>query len=110
MKIKKAGKHIIGANLTVAEQKAIDIEIQKKMAEYDEKNTREIDSMILWVLHTEFGFGHSRLKRFHNRFNKAITELIEHYQMDESDVRWLCTTKLKEYGVDLDEWDKEEKV
>ena len=37
MIIKKSGKNIFGAELTVAERKAMDIEIQKEIAEFNQK-------------------------------------------------------------------------
>lgn len=46
-----------GAAMTVAEKKAMNLEIQRQLAEYDKKHATEIDALILWVLHSEFGFG-----------------------------------------------------
>lgn len=57
MHVKKAGGKVYGAILTAAEKKAMDIEIQKELAEYDRKHIAEIDATILWVLHEQFGFG-----------------------------------------------------
>ncbi len=50
------------AVFTKNEQKAMYMEIQRQLAEYDKKHTDELESMILWVLHEEFGFGSKRLK------------------------------------------------
>lgn len=38
MHVKKAGGKVYGAILTAAEKKAMDIEIQKELAEYDRKH------------------------------------------------------------------------
>ena len=62
----------------------------------------------MWVLHSEFGFGEKRLRRFYDRFNKAIAELLERYVMEENDKVWLCTYLLKQYGIDLEKWREEE--
>lgn len=43
--------------MSAAEKKAMDLEIQRQLAEYDQKHLVEIDAMILWVLHERFGFG-----------------------------------------------------
>lgn len=59
MQLKKAGGKVYGAVLTAAEKKAMDLEIQRELAEYDRKHIAEIDATILWVLHEQFGFGHS---------------------------------------------------
>lgn len=104
MQIKKIGKKIFGASLTSAEQKAMDMEIQKQIAEYDRKNIVEMDSIILWQLHEQFGFGPKRLKRFFDNFIPTMEELVQRYEMEDSDQIWLCTHKLKEYGIDVEEW------
>ena len=87
-------------------KKAIDEEIRRQMAEYDKKNELEIDALVLWILHEEFGFGPKRLKKFYERFAEKIDELGEYYSMPE-EMPWLCTIKLRDYGIDLEEWQKE---
>ena len=49
MQVKKAGGKVYGAVLTAAEKKAMDLEIQRELAEYDRKHIAEIDATILWV-------------------------------------------------------------
>lgn len=39
MQIKKAGGKIFGASLTAAEQKAMNMEIQRQLVEYDRKTS-----------------------------------------------------------------------
>ena len=110
MLVKKAGGKIYGASLTAAEKKAMDIEIQKQLVEYDRKHAAEIDAMILWVLHSEFGFGQERLRRFYNCFSASIDSLIKRYEMEDSDQIWLCTHMLKDYGIDIDKWHKDRRT
>ena len=45
MKVKKAGKRVFGAVMSAAEKKAMDMEIQRQLAEYDRKHIREIDAL-----------------------------------------------------------------
>lgn len=92
MRVKKAGGRIFGGTMSAAEKKAMDLEIQRQLAEYDRKHLIEIDAMILWVLHERFGFGPKRLRQ---------------YQMDTGDDVWLCTQMLKRIGVDVEQWHKE---
>lgn len=106
---KKSRGRVFGASLTAAEQKAMDIEIKRQLAEYDKKNSMEIDALILWLLHKEFGFGKVRLRRVHDRFNEALDQLLKRYEMDDKDGPWLCSFKLKEeLGIDLEEWGRED--
>ena len=108
MIVKKSHGKIFGAHLTNAEKKALDIEIENEFAEYDRKNTNEIDAVILWILRSEFGFGRDRLRQFHDRFVPALEDLCKRYEMhDREDEIWLCTHKLKEDGIDIEEWNKE---
>lgn len=106
MIVKKSGGQIFGAHLTAAERKAMNLEIQRQLAEYDLKHELEIEALILWTLHDQFGFGPTRLKRFYDRFNSAVKALVSRYELEDTDDIWLCTHKLKEIGVDLENWSK----
>lgn len=106
--LKHHGK-VFDAELTAAEKKAFEIIMRRYEAEWDKKNAKELDAMFLWELHERYGWGHTRLKRFYMGFHKALNKLVERYEMENTSEEkiWLCTYKLKEYGVDLDEWEKE---
>ena len=96
MKVKKAGKRVFGAVMSAAEKKAMDMEIQRQLAEYDRKHIREIDALVLWELREQLGFGNKRLKKFYDNFSRGIEALIRRYEMEQGDDVWLCTYKLKE--------------
>ena len=63
-----------------------------------------LDAIILWELHTQLGLGPKRLKKFFDGFSDALNALVNRYEMDISDDVWLCTHKLKEIGVDVEDW------
>lgn len=107
MRIKKTGNKIYGGSMSVAEKKAMDMEIMRQLAEYDRKNSIEIDALVLWVLHEQFGFGEKRLRQFYEAFTPAINDLIKRYELGDADSVWLCTRKLKEFGIDVEEWHNE---
>lgn len=107
MFVKKAGGRVIGAELTVAERKAMNIEIQKDLAEFNRKNAIEIDALFIWWLRRKLGFGPKRLKEFYLDFSEAFEALIAHYEMPKTEGVWLCTEQLKEEGIDIEEWVKE---
>ncbi len=107
MRVKKAGGRILGGAMSAAEKKAMDLEIQRQLAEYDRKHLIEIDAMILWVLHERFGFGPKRLRQYYDNFRACTNELVERYQMDAGDDVWLCTQMLRRIGVDVEQWHKE---
>ena len=56
MVVKKAGGKIYGAVLTSAEKKAMNMEIERQLAEYTRKHEVELNAMILYVLHEQLGF------------------------------------------------------
>jgi len=107
MKIKKTGKKIFGAELTSQEKKALDIEIERQLAEFDRNHTKEIDALILLALHDTFGFGEKRLRRFYDIFDESVNELIKRYELEDSDKIWISEQTLKDYGIDLDLWERE---
>lgn len=109
MRAKKMNKTVYGADLSAAERKAMDKEIRRQLAEYDTKHKLELQAMILWQLHEQFGFGEKRLKRFYDNFDKAIDSLLNRYKLSDADSVWLCTLKLKDIGVDIEKWDSESK-
>lgn len=92
--------------LTTNQRKAFETEIKSQLAEWDQKHYEELDALVLWVLHSKFGFGEKRLKKFHDAFVENIDDLIKRYEMDNEDDVWLCTYKLKQHGIDISEWNK----
>lgn len=108
MIVKKAGGKIIGVHLTNAEQKAMNMEIQRQCAEYDRKHMDEIDAMIMYTLHEEFGFGEKRLRRFRKKFVKRFEDLIERFEItDDEGLLWLYTKLLRDEGIDISKWNAE---
>lgn len=107
MQIKKTGKKIFGAELTAQEKKALDIEIERQLAEFDKNHTKEIDALILLALHEAFGFGEKRLRRFYDIFDNSVNSLVKRYELEDSDKIWISKQKLKDYGIDLDIWERE---
>jgi hypothetical protein len=75
--MKKLNKTVYGADLSAAERRAMDKEIRRQLAEYDAKHKLELQALILWQLHEQFGFGEKRLKRFYYNFDKAVDTLID---------------------------------
>jgi len=107
MQVIKHRGNILGAKLTKAEQKALDIEINKAWANHIEEHQTEYDSTILYTLMEVFGFDEEQLHRYYNAFNAKIDKLIDWYKMDHADQYWLCTQMLKNKGIDIEQWAKE---
>ena len=110
MYVRKLGKRIIGADLTAAEKRAMDIEIGKEFAEYDRKNTTEIDAIVLFLVAKHFDADPEKLKEVYSDFISQMEALADRYELEDEDNPWLCTQLLKGMGVDIDAWRKERKM
>lgn len=109
MRVKSYRGKVFGAEFTAAERKAMDIEINRQLVERDKQYAADIDAMVLYTLMAHYGWKKKRLKRFWKAFIAEHKALREFYQMDEpGDNEWLAHRMLKEIGVDIDEWYKEE--
>lgn len=105
MRAKKAFGKCYGMSLSKAEQRAMENEINKQIAESTRKHFLELDAIILWFLHEEFGFGKKRLRRVYDGLAVAVEELCSRYEMNNSgDDVYLCIRKLKEAGIDIEQW------
>lgn len=90
------------------EEGALDREIKKQIVENDRAFDMDKESSILWMLHTQFGFGPKRLKLAWKLFYAETLKLREHYLMEQADDGWLARKKLKDIGCDIEEWYREE--
>lgn len=104
----KAGGKIFKVQFNKAEQRALDHAINEQIVENDRAFDMDKESSILWMLHTQFGFGPKRLKKAWKLFYSETLKLREYYLMDQEDDGWLARKKLKEIGCDVEEWYKEE--
>ena len=105
---KKIKGKVFGVQMSKAEQQAMNEEINRQLAEKYKEWLINLDAMVLWTLHThpQIKFGKKRLKEFYKEFTKQHLELIDYYSCDGDDGK-LCINKLKDVGIDLEEWIKE---
>lgn len=104
MQVLKSGKTIMGAKLTNAENKALDIEIQKRMSHYMDETSDEVDAIVLWILYRKEGYTESELEDFYRTFSGFYDNLSSHYEMGMKDQAWLASRALKEAGIDVAKW------
>lgn len=104
MRIKKSGKTIYGAEFTAAEQKAIDMEVARQLAEHTRKHNVELEAILLKRLRDKLGYGEKRLREFFDTCDDDIARMIQYYELGDTDQAWLCTRQLKEEGFDVEQW------
>lgn len=108
MNFKRSGKTIFGVTLTPAEQKVLDQAIENQLAESIRKRDLEIEARVLRAFRSVTGYGKVRLRRLYDDIDGALDELALHYDMhDDDDLTWLCVKQLKDEGIDIEQWSKE---
>lgn len=105
---KKVGGKIYGVTFNKKEQEAIDQEICRQLKEASRQDEIDRESCILWMLHVHFGFGPRRLRKAWELFYQQNHELTKRYDLPTDDGPWICRQKLLDYGINLEEWFKEE--
>ena len=79
-------------------------EARMQMLETHKKINADFDAMVLWVLHSRFGFGKKRLERFYEEFLAEYEQMKEYYASDDDTIIFAAREKLKQIGVDVYEW------
>lgn len=107
MNFKRFGGKIFGVQFNKKEQEAIDQEINRQIVEHDRQFDIDKESSILWMLHTQFGFGPKRLRKAWELFFSESEKLRKHYELEHGDEAWIARMKLKDIGVDVEQWYKD---
>lgn len=86
-------------------RKAINDEINRQTGENVRKLSLNIQSLVLWSLRKQLGWGKKRLLRFQKNFLPLIQELQDYYQLENaSETEFVCLHKLKnEVGINVEE-------
>jgi hypothetical protein len=107
MIFKKFNGQIFGVELSKKEQKAVDIEINRQILEHNRQFVDDFDYMVMKILHDQFGFGFTRLRRFHDVFRKEYDSLEKHYEMADA-APYVARKEMNALGVNIEQWNREE--
>lgn len=108
MNFKRSGKTIFGITLTPAEQKVLDRAIEDQLAESLRKRDLEIEARVLYAIRSMTDYDETELRQFYDNVDESLDALANHYEMhDDDDLTWLCIKKLKDDGIDVEKWSKE---
>lgn len=100
-------KAIIPRKMTNAEMKALEGSIREQIATNVDKLKGNIEAIVLWQLHEQFGFGAKRLEAFLIGFQPALQELKDFYGIEDTeDTELACVHNLKSIGFDTDKFGK----
>lgn len=106
MNFKKVQGQVFGVTLNLKEQKALDEEINRQIIERDREFTDDFDYMVMYILHKHFGFGLTRLERFHRLFVEEHTTLIRHYEMADAGA-YIARREMNAIGCNIEKWNSE---
>ena len=106
MIFKKFNGQIFGVELSKKEQRAMEEEINRQTIESYNQFVDDFDYMILRILHDHFGFGHKRLKRFHEAFIIDNDTFVKHYEMPDAGV-YIARKEMNELGINIEQWNSE---
>lgn len=84
-----------------AQRRVLKQEVAKEFNKLLERYNRDALMQILWVLHSEFGFGQQRLQKFADKLAAMQINMEYTYELPEDDTPWLCEQKLIESGIDV---------
>lgn len=83
---------------------AAKLEIRRQILEQDLEYSIEMDTMVLWTLAKNYGWGKKRLLEFYRNMVQEHVRMRKYYQMDDT---YPERVKLKEMGVDIEALNKE---
>lgn len=94
--------------VTNEQRRTIRREVNKAILKADREYSGNFAAGVLWALHTIFGFGPVRLRRMWVEYRKLHDQLREYYELeDDQDTCFVCRQRLNDYGIDIDEWERE---
>ena len=100
-------KSIVPRKLSNREMQALDGSIREQIGQHIGKLKGNIEAIVLWELHEQYGFGAKRLEAFLEGFQPALQELMNFYGVEGTEeVEFACIHNLKSIGFDTDKLGK----
>lgn len=105
-------KSRVPVGLTAKDRKALNEEIRRQCIEQTEQYEVQLDVVVLYALHSVFGFGKERLERFYREMFKLRKDMKARYGTSADDTMgdFAMYIKLKEMGVDVQKLYDEQNV
>ena len=87
-----------------AQRKALQKQCRSEFFKLLENYNRQVSAQIMCILHFDFGFGKKRLFEFFKKLKKMQAEYIERYDAVDEEVPDICEIKLRNAGINLEEF------
>ena len=86
-----------------AQRKALRIECVKEFDRLLKNFNHDVMVQILYLFHFKYGYGEKRLTQLTDDLKEALEGIHARYELSDNDTPWLCETKLKEAGINIEE-------
>lgn len=96
-------KAILQPKMTQSQAKALEREIRRQCVAKTKQYEYLLDTVAIYVLHTHFGFGEQRLRKFYDALFTERRAMQERYQYEDGDdlAEFAMFCKLKDAGIDF---------
>ena len=100
--------HARPPEITNEQYKTIRREVDKQILAADLEYSANFAAGVLWTLHVAFGFGRVRLRKMWDEYQRVHSDLRKYYELrDDTETCFVCRQRLNDYGIDIDEWERE---
>ena len=106
MFFKKFRGQIFDVELNPKEREVLNQKVNEMLVKRHGEFADDVDYMILYILHNQFGFGHKRMRQFYEAFIAENDKLIKHYEMPDAGV-YIARKEMNAIGVDFEKWNNE---
>lgn len=98
---------IIPRKLSNSEMKQLNGSIREQIGQSIGKLKSNIEAIVLWQIHEQYGAGAKKLETFLEGFQPALQELMNFYGVESTeDVELACIYNLKSIGFDTEKLGK----
>ena len=106
MFFKKFRGQIFDVELNPKEREVLNQKVNEMLIKRHGEFADDVDYMILYILHNQFGFGVQRLKKFYEAFIVENEALIKHYEIPDAGV-YIARKEMNAIGIDFEKWNQE---
>lgn len=106
MFFKKFRGQIFDVELNPKEREVLNQKVNEMLVKRHGEFADDVDYMILYILHNQFGFGLKRMRQFYEASIAENDKLIKHYEMSDAGV-YIARKEMNAVGVDFEKWNNE---
>ena len=86
------------------QKKVLKEQCRKEFFNLLEHYNKQVALQVMYILHFKYGFGKKRLMQFFELLKAMQERHIEHYEVKDDDVPDICEIKLREVGINIEDF------